>query len=57
MAEAQNTLSYGTMMVALKKSDGLMAGSRLEIRIEAGDTIIVVGSPEQLTVFKLKNAV
>jgi voltage-gated potassium channel len=56
MAEAQNTLSYGTMMVALKKPDGLMAGSRLEIRIEAGDTIIVVGSPEQLTVFKQKNA-
>jgi voltage-gated potassium channel len=56
MAEAQNTLSYGTMMVALKKHAGLMTGSRLEIRIEAGDTIIVVGSPEQLTVFKQKNA-
>ena len=56
MAEAQNTLSYGTMMVALKKSDGLMTGSRLEISIEAGDTIIVVGSPEQLIVFKQKNA-
>jgi len=56
MAEAQNTLSYGTMIVALKKPSGLMAGSRLEACIEAGDTLIVVGAPEQLDVFKQKNA-
>jgi voltage-gated potassium channel len=56
MAEAQNTLSYGTMLVALEKPGGLVASSRLEAHIEAGDTIIVVGAPEQLDVFKSKNA-
>ena len=55
--EAQNTLSYGTMIVAVKKHNGLMAGSRLEARIEAGDTVIVVGAPEQLAAFQRHNDV
>ena len=57
LEEAQNTLSYGTMLVALKRPSGVMPGSRLEARIEAGDTIIVVGALEQLATFKQKNNV
>ncbi len=52
--EARNTMSYGTMIVALKKPSGLMPGSKLEARIEAGDTVIVVGAQEQLAVFQQK---
>lgn len=55
LVEAQNTLSYGAMIVALKRPSGLMPGSRLEARIEAGDTVIVVGAPEQLAAFQQKN--
>ncbi len=55
LVEAQNTLSYGTMLVALKRPSGVMPGSRLEARIEVGDTVIVVGALEQLSVFKQKN--
>ncbi|HEY6408707.1 MAG TPA: TrkA C-terminal domain-containing protein, partial [Ktedonobacteraceae bacterium] len=55
LVEAQNTLSYGTMLVALKRPSGVMPGSRLEARIEVGDTIIVVGALEQLSSFKQKN--
>jgi len=55
LVEAQNTLSSGAMIVALKKPSGLMPGSRLESRIEAGDTVIVVGAQEQLTAFQQKN--
>lgn len=55
VAEAQNTLSYGTVLVALKRPGGLMPGSRLEARIGAGDTLIVVGTPEQLAAFLQKN--
>jgi voltage-gated potassium channel len=55
--EAQNILSDGAMIVALKKSDELVPGSRLEAHIEAGETIIVVGTPEQLvTVQRLNSA-
>lgn len=46
--EAQNILSDGAMIVALRKPDGLVPGSRLEAHIEAGEAIIVVGTPEQL---------
>lgn len=56
LVEAQNTLSYGTMLVALKRPSGVMPGSRLEARIEVGDTIIVVGALEQLAAFKGKTA-
>ena len=55
LVEAQNTLSYGTMLVALKRPSGVMPGSRLETRIEVSDTVIVVGALEQLTTFKQKN--
>jgi len=55
LVEAQNTLSYGAMIVALKRPSGLMPGSRLEVRIEAGDTVIVVGASEQLAAFQQKN--
>jgi K+/H+ antiporter YhaU regulatory subunit KhtT len=43
------------MLVALKRPNGVMADSRLEARIEAGDTVIVVGAPEQLGAFQLHN--
>lgn len=56
LAEAQNTLSYGAMIVAVKRPSGLMPGPRLETRIEVGDTVIVVGTPEQLAEFQKKNA-
>lgn len=55
LVEAQNSLSYGAMIVALKRPDGLTPGSRSKARIEAGDSLIVVGTPEQLTVFQKKN--
>jgi voltage-gated potassium channel len=55
LVEAQNTLSYGTMLIALKRPSGVMAGSRLEARIEVGDTVIVVGAAERLAVFKRRN--
>jgi voltage-gated potassium channel len=55
LVEAQNTLSYGAMIVALKRPGGLIPGSRLEARIEAGDTVIIIGVPEQLIAFQQKN--
>jgi Trk K+ transport system NAD-binding subunit len=54
-AEAQNTLSDDTMIVALKKAGGPITGSRQEARIEEGDTVIVVGDPERLAAFREKN--
>jgi voltage-gated potassium channel len=54
--EAQNILSDGAMIVALKKPGGLMPGSRLQARIEAGDTVIVVGTPGQLAAVQQKNS-
>ncbi|MBE3561983.1 MAG: potassium channel protein [Ktedonobacteraceae bacterium] len=52
MAEAQNTLSNGLLIVALKKQSGLMIGARQETPVEAGDTAIVVGEPKLLAAFK-----
>lgn len=52
MVAAQNTMSDGTMIVALKKAGKLIAGTRAQISIEAGDAIIVVGAPEQLASLK-----
>lgn len=54
--EAQNILSDGVMIVALKKPGGLVPGSRLNARIEAGDTVIVVGTPGQLAVVQQNNS-
>jgi len=56
LVEAQNILSYGAMIVALKRAGGLIPGSRLEARIEAGDTVTVVGVPEQLAAVQQKNS-
>lgn len=57
LVEAQNTLSYGTMLVGLKRPDGLMPGSRVEAHIGAGDMVIVVGTPKQLAAFLQNNHV
>lgn len=54
--EAQNILNDGTMIVAIKKPDGLVPGSRVEARIEAGNTIIVAGTPERLAALQQKNS-
>ena len=56
LLEAQNILSGGAMIVAVKKPGGLVPGSRLKARIEAGDTVIVVGTPEQLAAVQQKNS-
>jgi len=56
LVEAQNILSYGAMIVALKRSGGLIPGSRLEGRIKAGDTVTIVGVPEQLAAVQQKNS-
>jgi len=55
MANAQNTLIEDVMLVALKKAGRLITGSRQETRIEEGDSVIVVGDPEHLAIFKEKN--
>ena len=55
--EAQKILSDGAMIVALKKSDGLVPGSRLEATIKAGEAIIVVGTPGQLAVVQQMNSI
>jgi voltage-gated potassium channel len=55
--EARNILSDGTMILALKKLDGLVPGSRLEARIEAGNTVILAGTPEQLAAIQQINSV
>lgn len=51
MAEAQNTFTDGLVIVAIKKRCGFIAGPRRDTRIEVGDTMIVVGVPEQLARF------
>ena len=55
IAEAQNTLSDDTIIVALKKATGMLTTSRQEARNEEGDTLIVVGDPERLAAFREKN--
>lgn len=57
LIDAQNSMQDGTLIVALKKAHGLVTGSRSEIHIEVGDTVIIVGAPEQLMAFKRKNGV
>lgn len=52
MVSVQNTLDDGIVIVALKKRCGSMSMPRREARIEEGDTLIVVGLPEQLAGFK-----
>jgi voltage-gated potassium channel len=55
IADAQNMLTDGTMILAIKKPGGLVMGSRLETRIESGDAVMIVGTPEQLSTFTRKN--
>jgi len=55
ITEAQDTLSDDTVIVALKKPGGLVTTSRLQVRIEEGDSIIVVGTPAKLAAFQQKN--
>jgi voltage-gated potassium channel len=54
--EAQHILSDGAMIVALKKSNGLVPGSRSEARIEPGEAIIAVGTPSQLAAIQRINS-
>src|SRR6266571_2155919 len=46
IVDAQNMLTDGTMILAIKKPGGLVVGSRLETRIEGGDAAIIAGTPE-----------
>ncbi len=55
IVDAQNMLTDGTMILAIKKPSGLVMGSRLETRIESGDAAMIVGTPEQLSTFARKN--
>jgi voltage-gated potassium channel len=49
IVDAQNMLTDGTMILAIKKPSGLVTGSRLQTRIEGGDAAIIAGTPEQLS--------
>jgi K+ transport systems, NAD-binding component len=51
IAQVQNTLPDGIVFVALKKKHGLLIGPGRDVVIEHGDTIILVGVPEQLLLF------
>src|SRR5438477_4656118 len=55
IVDAQNMLTDGTMILAIKKPGGLVMGSRLETRIESGDAALIVGTHEQLAAFTRKN--
>jgi voltage-gated potassium channel len=55
IADAQNMLTDGTLILAIKKPGELVMGSRLETSIESGDAAMVVGTPEQLATFARKN--
>ena len=55
--QAQKSLSFGTIIVALKKPGGLVPGQRSEARIEAGDTLIIIGTPDQLAAFQQHNII
>lgn len=55
IADAQNMLTDGTVILAIKKPSGLVMGSRLETCIESGDAAMIVGTPEQLLAFARKN--
>jgi voltage-gated potassium channel len=55
LADAQNILTNGTMILAIKKPGGLVMGSRMETRIENGDVAMIVGTPEQIATFARQN--
>ncbi len=43
------------MILALKKPGGLVIGNRPETCIDEGDTVILVGTPEQLAIIARNN--
>jgi hypothetical protein len=45
------------MIVALKGPSGLIPSQRSEARIEAGNAVIVVGTPDQLAAFQHNNTI
>jgi voltage-gated potassium channel len=49
IARVQHQMPNDVVIVAIKKKNGLIIGPGQENYIEEGDTIIVVGTPEQLT--------
>lgn len=51
IARAYTALEHGIVIVALKKRRGTINAPRRETRIEQGDTLILLGLPEQLTRF------
>jgi voltage-gated potassium channel len=51
IGEAQKMLTDGIMILAVKKDSGLVMGSRLDMRIETGDTALLAGSPLHLAGF------
>jgi K+/H+ antiporter YhaU regulatory subunit KhtT len=55
LGEVQNTLRSGAMIVALKGPSGLIPSQRSEAWIEAGDTLVVIGAPDQLAAFQHQN--
>jgi voltage-gated potassium channel len=55
LVDAQKTMSEGPMILALKKPGGLMIGNRPETCIDEGDTVILVGTPEQLAIIARNN--
>lgn len=57
LGEAQNTLRSGAVIVALKGPSGLIPSQRSEARIEAGNAVIVVGTPDQLAAFQHNNTI
>jgi voltage-gated potassium channel len=56
MMDVQEMLSDDTMIVAVKKKGGLVKGLHKVVRLERGDSVIVVGDPRQLTAFAQENA-
>jgi len=52
VAEVQNAVEDGIIIVALKKRNGLLVAPKRKILIEADDALLVIGMPEQLAGFR-----
>jgi voltage-gated potassium channel len=50
--DAQKTMRHGMMIVAVKKAGRIIPGASAHVSLAAGDTVIVVGSSEQLAAFQ-----
>jgi K+/H+ antiporter YhaU regulatory subunit KhtT len=55
LGEAQTTLRSGAIIVALKEPRGLILNQRSEAQVQAGDTLIIVGTSDQLAAFQHHN--